>query len=164
MKQILSSTIKVERLILLSPLIFILHVAEETPGFVEWFNSLVERGISQRLFLTVNIEALTITILIAAAVAIGEAKGAVILALGWLSFLMFANALFHTVGTIAHDKYSPGFVTGVILYLPYFIWFLYRSIRQYAISMLTASTAIVSGSLPMLIHGYLIVFEGRRLF
>jgi hypothetical protein len=164
MKQMLRSLIKIERLILLSPLIFILHVAEEAPGFVVWFNSLVERGISQRLFLTVNISALVITVFIATAVAIAKTKGAVILALSWLSFLMFANALLHIVGTMAHDRYSPGVITAMILYLPYFLWFLYRSIRQYSISTLTASIVIVSGSLPMLIHGYLIVFEGGRLF
>jgi hypothetical protein len=45
------------------PLVFILHVSEEAPGFFEWFN--VTRPISQRLFLSVNVIAFVITVLVA---------------------------------------------------------------------------------------------------
>ena len=38
------------RIVLLAPVIFVAHVAEETPGFVEWANSLMQEGITERLF------------------------------------------------------------------------------------------------------------------
>jgi hypothetical protein len=34
------------RLLLLAPLVFVLHVGEEAPGFVAWFNRLVDPDIS----------------------------------------------------------------------------------------------------------------------
>jgi hypothetical protein len=49
-------------LVLVAPLLFILHVVEEAPGFVAWFNGLVPRGITQELFLAVNTGALLITL------------------------------------------------------------------------------------------------------
>lgn len=43
------------RVILLAPAIFLLHVLEEAPRFVDWFNSLVQPHISQDNFLGVNV-------------------------------------------------------------------------------------------------------------
>ena len=152
------------RIALLAPLIFILHVVEEAPLFVSWFNSLVQEGISQALFLQVNAFGLVITTVLAITVAITREKAMVVLFLGWLSFLMFANAIFHIVATLVHDRYAPGVITAVTLYLPYFIWFLIRALRSLELNITTAVAVIALGSAPMVIHGYLIIFEGNRLF
>jgi hypothetical protein len=44
------------------PLVFAVHVAEEAPGFVAWFNALVTPGITRRSFLSVNATAFLITL------------------------------------------------------------------------------------------------------
>jgi hypothetical protein len=150
--------------VLLAPLIFLLHVLEEAPGFVAWFNTLVREGITQPLFLAVNATALVITVALAAALAGTREKGAAIVTLTWLSCLMFANATFHVTATIVHRMYAPGVITAALLYLPYFTWFLWLVLRRYKIGVPSALGAVLVGAAPMFAHGYLIVFKGERLF
>ena len=57
------------RLVWLAPLVFALHVVEEAPGFVAWFNGVVARDITQPRFLGVNAAALAVTVRLAALVA-----------------------------------------------------------------------------------------------
>jgi hypothetical protein len=150
--------------ILLAPIIFLMHAAEETPGFVKWFNNLVTPGISQSLFLSVNAFAFIITIILAGMLAVTKKRFAAILMLAWLGFLMLANALFHLAAAIAYIKYCPGVVTAVILYLPYFVWFFRIAVRYLNVHPVEAFISSFIGSIPMAVHGYLIVFRGDRLF
>jgi hypothetical protein len=152
------------KLVLIAPVVFILHVLEEAPGFVAWFNGLVPRGISQSLFLTVNAVALTITVLIAILVAASPEPTSGLLLAAWVGFLMLANGLLHLVGTIAHSRYSPGVVTGTLLYLPYGLLLLRKIVRDLQLRPLVVLGTAALGAIPMLIHGYLIVFRGSRLF
>lgn len=152
------------KLVLLAPLIFILHVLEEAPGFVVWFNSLVPRGISQDLFLTVNAVALIVTVVIALLVAGSSDAASGLLLAAWVGFLMLANGVLHLVGTIAHGRYSPGVVTGTLLYLPYGVLLLRKIARDLELSPGVIFGAAALGGIPMLVHGYLIVFRASRLF
>ncbi|HEY7529903.1 MAG TPA: HXXEE domain-containing protein [Gemmatimonadota bacterium] len=152
------------RLALAAPVVFVLHVTEEAPGFVAWFNGLVAEGITQELFLTVNAVALAITVgVVLALVAAPDAVSGLALA-GWVGFLMLANGVFHLIGTVAHDLYCPGVVTGTLLYLPYGVLVL----RQVVLDLKLPAAAVIgsaaAGAVPMLAHGYLIVFRGSRLF
>lgn len=156
--------VSIRRVVLLSPILFMLHVIEEAPGFVAWFNSLVERGITQSTFLSVNAVGFLITVVLAAALALTRERTAGLLVLAWLGFLMLANALFHLVATVVHERYSPGVITGTILYLPYFIWFFQLCVRQLGIRAHLALGATIIGAIPMAVHGFLIVFRGDRLF
>ena len=155
---------RLRRATLLAPIIFLLHVAEEAPTFVEWFNSLVSRGISQSLFLSVNAAGLIITIILTAIFVASHERFFATLMLAWLGFLMFANAIFHIVATVVHARYCPGVVTATILYLPYFAWFFWLVVQHADIRAHVAIISTLVGSVPMTIHGYLIVFRGDRLF
>jgi hypothetical protein len=156
--------VTLRKLVLLAPLIFILHVLEEAPGFVVWFNSLVPRGISQDLFLTVNAVALIVTVVIALLVAGSSDAASGLLLAAWVGFLMLANGVLHLVGTIAHGRYSPGVVTGTLLYLPYGVLLLRKIARDLELSPGVIFGAAALGGIPMLVHGYLIVFRASRLF
>lgn len=134
---------------LLAPIVFALHVVEEAPGFVAWFNSLVPaRPITDDLFYTVNAVAFVITVVVAGVLAATREAGAALGALAWISFLMLANGLFH--GCASVPAYS--------------MWFVRQTIRRYSIETAPAATAIILGMAPMLAHGYLIVFTASRLF
>ena len=152
------------RIILFAPLIFICHVLEEAPGFVEWMNNLVEKDITQSLFLSVNLAGLIITLILSLLTARTEEKTIAILTLAWLGFLMFANGLFHVIATIVLQLYSPGTITSIILYLPFILWFSWLLISKAKIKSIIIMTTILIGAIPMAIHGYLIIFEGSRLF
>lgn len=146
------------------PFVFAIHVAEEAPGFVGWFNSLVTPDITQQLFLSVNLIAFLITLAIGILVASSRDTGLCMLAVAWVGFLMLANGLFHIVATLVHLRYSPGVMTGSVLYLPMSILFMWAVIRECASSWRTVVLVALAGGVPMYIHGYLIAFRGSRLF
>ncbi len=152
------------RIVLLAPVIFVAHVAEEAPGFVAWANSLMEDDITQQLFIAVNTVAFVVTAVLAVIVARSCSRDAIVLMLALLSFLMFGNAILHVGATVALGRYSPGVVTSVVLYLPFFFLFLRHAQRQFGIGFVSAAAVVAVGAFPMLLHGYLIIFRGSRLF
>lgn len=152
------------RIVLLAPVLFLLHVAEEAPGFVTWFNGLVAEGITTELFAWVNAGGFVITLLFAVVLASSREKAGALLTIAWLGFLMLGNAILHITATVVHGRYTPGVLTSVVLYLPFFFWFFRLSLENFRMKPATAALAVLTGAAPMLIHGYLIVFEGRRLF
>ena len=79
-------------------------------------------------------------------------------------FLFLANGLFHLVATLALGRYCPGVVTGTLVYLPYGVLLLRAIARDLRVRPAAVVGAAVIGALPMLAHGYLIVFRGSRLF
>ena len=157
---------RLRKLVLFAPVVLIIHVLEEAPGFVAWFNSLVPRGITQNLFLTVNAVGLVITLLIVLVVAtsqdIDPVSGLALAA--WVGFLMLANGLVHIVGTVAHARYCPGVVTGTLVYLPYGALLLRGIVREARLNPIVVLSATALGAIPMVVHGYLIVFRASRLF
>jgi uncharacterized membrane protein HdeD (DUF308 family) len=154
----------VPHVLLLAPLIFICHFLEESPGFVGWFNSHVARGITQGLFWRVNFSGLVITLMVVAVEWFSRSAFSLILATAWLGFLMLANAVLHIVGALADGQYVPGLATAILLYLPYYFLLFIRGAQSKRVAAAVLAAAAVLGSVPMLVHGYLIIFRGSRLF
>jgi hypothetical protein len=146
------------------PVIFIVHVIEEGPRFVAWFNSLVTPTISQSLFLSVNAVGLVITLVVAFVVAASHEPASGLIGVAWVGLLMLANGLFHIVGAVALGRYCPGVVTATLLYLPFSLLFFRGAVRELGLSWLAVGAVALLGGAPMYIHGYLIVFRGSRLF
>lgn len=151
-------------LALLAPVVFVIHVIEEAPTFVPWFNSLVEPDITEPLFFSVNGVAFLITVVLSGILAATRERVIAVVDLAWLGFLFFANALLHLTATVVHHRYSPGAITAACLYLPYFALLFAVVLRRFRVSWGVALFATVLGALPMAAHGYLIVFRGSRLF
>jgi hypothetical protein len=151
-------------LIALAPVIFTGHFLEESPGFVAWFNAHVRNGITAGLFWNVNISALVITLIVMFIELIEPSFFSACLVILWLSFLMLANALFHVTGAIVDRHYMPGLVTAVILYLPYYFLILGHLRQKDRLKISSAVILAILGSALMLVHGYLIIFRGSRLF
>lgn len=160
----LNAITDVSRALLLAPFIFIAHFLEESPGFVEWFNAHVTRGITSGLFWRVNISALVITLIVVGIEWFSRSAFSLTLALAWLSCLMMANALFHIAGGVVDRRYVPGLATAILLYIPYYFWLFIKAVKSKRVKVMVLVVAAVLGALPMLIHGYLILFRGSRLF
>jgi hypothetical protein len=161
---VLSMSPSLRGLAIALPFVFALHVLEEAPGFVAWFNSLVEPDITEPLFMSVNLTGFVITLAVAAAAAMSREATVGVLAVAWVGFLMLANGLLHFVATFVHQRYAPGVVTGTLLYLPLSVLFIRAVVRECAVSWRVALLAAAVGGVPMYVHGYLIVFRGGRLF
>ena len=95
---------------------YVAHVAEEYfGGFPEWLALIIGRPLSRADFLAINAIALVVIIIAIRAVTRRES-------LGWLAIaiatILLVNGLAHILGTIVTGTYSPGLITGVVLYLP----------------------------------------------
>ena len=154
----------IPRALLLAPFIFVCHFLEESPRFVEWFNAHVPRGITPGLFLRVNVSALVITLIVVGIEWVSRSSFSLTFAMAWLSFLMLANAVLHIAGALVDRQYVPGLVTAVLLYIPYYLWLFVKAVKSERVNPAVLFVAAVLGSIPMLVHGYLIVFRGSRLF
>ena len=150
--------------VILAPFIFVVHFLEEAPAFVDWFNSHVRQGITSELFWTVNITALIITVSVTIIELSASNKLSASIIVLWFSFLMFANALFHITGAIVDQHYMPGLITAIVLYLPYYFFIVISMLRARKLKLAPIIILVVLGSSLMLIHGYLIIFRGSRLF
>ncbi len=156
--------ITLRRLAIALPLVFAVHVAEEGPGFVAWFNAHVEPDITARTFWGVNATAFVITLIVAVLVAAARERALVLVASVWVGFLMLANAVFHVVAAIVDGAYAPGVVTAVLLYLPMSGLWITAAAREVALPVAAVAAVAVLGGIPMYLHGYKIVFEGSRFF
>lgn len=105
-----------------------------------------------------------ITVLVTALVAASPDPVTALFLASWVGLLMLANGLFHLVGTIAQARYCPGVVTGTLLYLPYGVLLLRKIVQDLNLHPGVVLGAAALGALPMLAHGYLIVFRASRLF
>jgi len=150
--------------LLLAPLVFVAHFLEESPGFVQWFNAHVARGTTQSLFWTVNATGFLITILLVVGCRATRSELSMLLMIGWLSFLMLANAILHITGAILDRGYVPGLLTAIGLYLPYFGWVAAQVVHGRRLAPGLVAVAAVLGAIPMAVHGYRILFLGTRLF
>lgn len=151
-------------LLLAAPLIFIAHVAEEAPGFVTWVNTHIDRDITQSAFWTLNITALLITLAVVLFEWLSRSKISAAVALSWLGLVMAGNAVLHTGGAIFYGEYAPGVITALLLYVPFSAWVIVNVVRTRRLPASAAAMAVIVGALPMLMHGYMIVFCGSRLF
>jgi hypothetical protein len=157
-------TSNISRTVLIAPFIFVCHFVEESPWFVEWFNSHVSRGITSGMFWRVNLTALVITVTIVAIEYFWRSGVSLTLLIGWLGFLMLANAVFHMGAAIVDTSYVPGLITAILLYVPYYLWLFAKAIKSRRSNSAVLVSAAGLCSIPMVIHGYLIVFRGDRLF
>ncbi len=151
-------------IIILAPFIFTGHFLEESPGFVAWFNSHMSRGITSGLFWNVNIIALVITGIITITELLAPSPGSAALIILWFSFLMLANALFHITGAIVDKHYMPGLTTAIVLYLPYYFFVVSRLLKTGRVKIGWLIVLAFLGLALIIIHGFLIIFRGSRLF
>jgi hypothetical protein len=156
--------VTLRRVMLAAPVIFIAHFLDEGADFVTWFNAHVARGITEQLFWMVNYSALALTLAVTAmAWAMDDAVSDVAVVV-WLNFLFGANAVLHIVASVADGKPMPGLLTAVLLYVPFYIVVMRLVTVAWRVPSRILVPAALLGAAPMLLHGYLIVFRGSRLF
>ena len=100
----------------LFPVTYLIHILEEWfGGFVAWFARVLGAGLTEGAFLSLNAAALVgMTVGVALAYSFGRMR--------WL-FVSFGtvtliNAAAHVAASIATVSYSPGVLSGALLWLP----------------------------------------------
>jgi hypothetical protein len=123
---------------------FLPHVAEEWARFPEWATR--HFGVTSRAYYVyshVLLVAANGTISGLAATGVRGSTWAV-LATG-AQVVLLTNALFHLVTTILFREYSPGVVTGTLLFLPASAYFLARTTGEELLSTAQLEVAIAMG-------------------
>lgn len=108
----------------LFPLTYLIHAAEELRGgFPAWVSRIAGISVTPELFLRFN--AMFFVGMVAAVLLARYVPGA-----GWIAVTLAVsiavNGLFHLAGTIVTRSYSPGVVTGVLLWVPFGVFALSR--------------------------------------
>lgn len=137
-------------LVLILPFSFLLHCFEEfyfPGGFIDWYHTFRPSLSKQkpRYYIKVNIIAFLIVSIISISVFfLGTSYNSFLIA----STFLAANAFFtHILGAIHTKRYSPGMITGALLYIPI-------CVLAYIFSFLSG-TLLISDIIPDLILGSL---------
>lgn len=135
------------RVALLLPIAYLLHVAEEWfGGFSAWTQFAVGREVSPERFLLINGIALPLIV-------IGTLAAVYSADMAWFAVALAAlfglNGVLHTLATLGLGRYSPGTVTGLLLFIPLSIVVLRSSAVR--LPRATFAGAVVFG---VLLHGF----------
>ena len=105
----------------LVPFAYLLHLVDEYfTGFPNWFSGLFNVDLSLNDFIIINSIGFIATIIITLLYSFDKVNSFIIASLGTLFFI---NGIIHIVSSIYTYTYSPGTLTGILIYLPlgYFI-------------------------------------------
>jgi Protein of unknown function with HXXEE motif len=146
------------RLAWVLPAAYVVHVAEEAPGFTRWAQRNASQRYSQRNFVRNNAFGfLTTTAATLAVTRIERRK----LDLAYYTLVVTQqaafNAVFHSATTMAFREYSPGLVTS-ILHLP--LW-RYLTRAEVAERRLTTRDVIACTSIAGAVHAIVVA---RQVF
>jgi hypothetical protein len=138
-----------------------LHIVEEfvfPGGFPEWdraYRPAYKKSITPRLHVVMN------GLLIFLCLSIGFNGPIAINVAMWLTLaaLLASNAIFHIVGAIKTRGYSPGMVTGIVLYLPMAA---YGFAHFVGTRQASVGTAVVAAALGGSYHLWSAVMHSRR--
>jgi hypothetical protein len=121
----------------------VLHVAEELPNFPEWATR--HFGTTSTAYFVLSHVPLFAAVIYIVYQASRPVAGALWL---WLliavQFALVINAVFHVVTTIWFREYSPGVITGVLVYAPVALYLLPRGARL--LGPLPTATACAAGA------------------
>ena len=137
-------TLSFRQAVWLIPLGFMLHVAEEWPGFTAWANRYASDRFTQRDYVVIHLSGIAGALLVAVILASLPTRGLTFLAFA-LFFLpaMFWNVFFHAGATVLCRAYCPGLVTAVCLYPLVVYWVTRAAFRDGLLDAGTAGAALL---------------------
>jgi hypothetical protein len=110
--------VKPKHIVWFIPLAYLIHLFDEYfsgIGLPDWISAVFKVDLSLNDFILINTIGFAATIFIAVLYSLGKVNNVVIAALGTL---FFVNGIIHVVASILTATYSPGTISGVILYIP----------------------------------------------
>jgi hypothetical protein len=130
---------------LLLPVAYVAHLCEEWwggPGFSAWASTTLGANVSQERFLLIN--AVALPAFIAGSIA-AVRSSRYSWAAAALATIFLLNGALHLLATLAFATYSPGTITGAVLYLPLGAFVLVVMARLLTLSALILSVVMGIG-------------------
>lgn len=144
--------LRFRRLIWLMPAAFVPHIVEEYgTGFPDWVVQTLGGSMTGGAFLLNNAVFMMVLLSLTAWAAWRPSPVSAFILLSWASGNLFWNFVFHLVTTILHDRYSPGLMTAVLLYLPASVAVARAALRERVLSRAAFAGAVSIGGALMLL-------------
>jgi uncharacterized protein with HXXEE motif len=126
-----------------------IHIIEEFAfpgGFKAWWCTYkpdIAASVSNRFLIIINSMLIAFSVIVALALSAPKGNGVA----AWLTLaaLLFSNAIFHIIGAVQTKRYSPGMISGIVLYIPLAIYGFAHFLRSGQASMGTALLAVAIG-------------------
>jgi hypothetical protein len=118
------------RLIWFFPLVYALHITEESHGFTEWVNNVLGGHMTMRPFLINNAVFMSINLSCCAWANRAQTRRATFVLFLWMSAQEYWNFVSHIYAEFRFNAYSPGYFTAIFLYLPTFCYLSYVALRE----------------------------------
>jgi hypothetical protein len=118
------------RLLWLFPLVYALHVFEESHGFAEWVDDVLHGRFSVLFFYLANAWFMLVLLALTWLAIRRKTSTAVALLFFWASGQFFWDAVLHVYAENHFDAYSPGYFTAVFLYVPAYGYLSYIALRE----------------------------------
>lgn len=107
---------------------YALHLVEEFwGGFPQWIARVAGEPLPPAAFLSINAAAMAVLVLAIRAATSSERAGWLAVAIGTAAG---TNAIAHLGGSMLTGIYSPGLLTGIVIYVPLSLLTLTRAVRQ----------------------------------
>jgi hypothetical protein len=98
------------------PIAYLVHLADEYfTGFSGWFSALLNVNLSVNDFILINSIGFAATVIISILYILNKANNFII---GTLGTLFFTNGLLHITASAFTLNYSPGTISGLLIYIP----------------------------------------------
>lgn len=97
---------------------YLIHLSDECfsgMGFHNWFSKIFDVNLSLNDFIIINSSGFLATVIIAILYHFGKINNFIITA---LCFLFFINGIIHLASSIMTSTYSPGIISGTVIYMP----------------------------------------------
>jgi len=128
----------------LFPIVFVLHVLEEWPGFTTWAKKYASGSYTQRDYNTIHVAGVLGAIIFAAIVSQFPNR---IVVFVFFAFVfapgLLCNTVFHAGATLMIREYCPGVITAVTLYIPVFVILSRLALREDLLTGRSLVAAIV---------------------
>ncbi|MGD8305342.1 MAG: HXXEE domain-containing protein [Ignavibacteria bacterium] len=110
--------LKPQFIVWLFPFAYLIHLLDEFylgGGFAKWYSSLLNANLSEYDFLVINSIAIVLVITVAILYSLGKINNFIPAVLG---ILFFMNGFVHLMLSVVTWIYSPGTISGIIIYIP----------------------------------------------
>lgn len=143
-------TLSFYRLIWLLPAAFVLHLIEEyLTGYPAYAGAVTGHAMNLSMFLGPNTLFVVIMALLTGWAAKTRNPGAIFWMLAWAAGNEFWNFIYHLIAVPAHDRHSPGLITGALIYLPLSLAVWQAALAEKQIRCVALGGAIALGGLFM---------------
>lgn len=132
------------KLVVLAPVAYAVHIAEEAPRFVVWtrlYPGLFSKTLSTGEFVATNA---VLMLVVLAAVALCRRRSLAVAGLAVASW-QFSNAVFHIALTLTSGVYSPGVVTAIVIYVPLSVATFYEAGKERLLNARRVGIALFLG-------------------